>query len=403
MITIQDALKSVLSNTRPLKTERLGICDAKGYCLAEDIRADRDLPPTDRSAMDGYAVRAADLRGRNSELRLVGEVAAGNAKLPKVSPGTCVRILTGASVPPGADTVVMVEETTEADDMVVFETNVSKGDNIRIRGEEVRKGRIVLPQATVLGAPQIGLCASVGRATVRVHRLPSIAVLCTGKELRSAGERVGKHQLRDSNGPALIAALKDAGINAIAHEIVPDELKTLTAKLKAALAKRDIVILTGGVSVGRYDYVPEAVQQVGAKIQFHGIAMKPGKPQLYATAPRQRHIFGLPGNPLSVLTGFYELVLPAIRRMSGRALKACHVTYKLPLNKPLRSKGKRATFFLCKLVAADKGLQVAPVTSRGSADLAAAGQADGVLLVPRNVRQLAAGELVEFSPWRPMQ
>ncbi len=403
MITIAKALSTVISNVRPLKTARLALGEVLGCCLGDDVYADRDLPPTDRSAMDGYAVHAKDIASSPSELRLVGEIAAGSMKCPKVAHGECVRILTGASVPPGVDAVVKQEETEELDGVVKFLGTIKVGANIRRQGEEAQKKQVLLPKGTILHAAQIGLCAAVGKATVRVYRRPSIAILCTGRELRGSGSKVATHQLRDSNGPTLVAALGEIGIVNIAHEIVPDDPKILTAKLKAAVAKHDVVILTGGVSVGKYDFVPEAVTSIGAKIRFHGVAMKPGKPQLYATAARNRHIFGLPGNPLSLLTGLYELVIPAIRRMEGYAIESCHVTFKLPLTRSLRSRGKRATFLPCKLIRSSSGLRVQPIKLCGSADLVAGAQADGVALVPRNVQEISAGELVEFSPWRPVQ
>ena len=235
---------------------------------------------------------------------------------------------------------------------------------------------------------------------MRLYERPDVAVLCTGEELRGPGERVGPHQLRNSNGPALLAGLNGAGIRNIAHEIVPDDPRVLAARLKRAATKRNVVILTGGVSVGKYDYVLEAVKRIGAIVRFHGIAMKPGRPQLYATLRNNRHIFGLPGNPLSVLTGFYELVLPAIRRMSGFDEDSCRAVLHLPLVRSVRSKGRRATFLLGKLIWSKSGLRVKPIRSCGSADLAAGAKADGVLLVPRNVREIPAGKLVRFTPWR---
>jgi molybdopterin molybdotransferase len=235
---------------------------------------------------------------------------------------------------------------------------------------------------------------------VKVYGRPGVTVLCTGRELREAGVKVEPHQLRNSNGPALRAALENAGISRIGHQIVPDDPRIIAEKMKAAAAKYNVIILTGGVSVGKYDFVPEAVRQIGATVRFHGVAMKPGKPQLYATLSGNRHIFGLPGNPLSVLTGFGELVLPAIRRLSGLDAKSCHVTLKLPLVRSVSSKANRAAFVLGKLIGSGKGLRVRPVESCGSADLVAGAQADGVVLVPKNVRRIAAGELVEFTPWR---
>lgn len=400
MITTKEALKIILANVCPLKAVRNPLVEVLGCCLAEDIRADRDLPPTNRSAMDGYAVRAKDLVKPSRELRLVGEVAAGSTARIKVMAGSCVRILTGATVPGTADAVVKLEETTENDGVVKFHSTIKPGANIRLRGEEVTKAQIVLCKETVLNATQIGLCASVGKAAVKVYARPSVTVLCTGRELRNPGGKVGPHQLCNSNGPALVAALENAGISQIEHQIVPDDPKVLAVKLKAAAAKYNVIILTGGVSVGKYDFVPEAVKRIGATIRFHGVAMKPGKPQLYATLSGNRHIFGLPGNPLSAMTGFGELVLPAIRRLSGFNAESSRVTLKLPLSKSAHSKATRAAFVLGKLVWSKKGLHVAPIISCGSADLVSGAQADGVLHIPQGVRKIPAGELVEFTPWR---
>lgn len=399
MIAASKALDIVLKRAIPLKPVRVGLVEARGRCLARDIRADRDMPPADRSAMDGFAVRAVDISSPGSVLRLIGEVAAGSSNRPKVLPGTCVRILTGASVPPGADSVVKVEETRESDGVVKFLDSVKTGANIRLRGEEVAKGKIVLARGNMLDASQIGLCASVGKSEVMVHSMPRVAVLCTGEELKGAHERVRSHQLRNSNGPSLVAALAEAGIDA-ADRIISDDPDLLVAALKKATDEHDVVILTGGVSVGKYDYVPQAVRRVRATIRFHGVAMKPGKPQLYATFGRNGHIFGLPGNPLSVLTGFHELVLPALRRMAGMPVESCHRVLRLPLTRAVRSKGKRVTFVLGRLITGRKGLEVAPLDSCGSADLVSAANADGVLKIPLNVQTMRAGQLVQFSPWR---
>jgi len=400
LITPRRALSIILEHVRPLPSERRSLPRAVGLCLAREVRADRDLPPTDRSAMDGYAVRAADLVRLPRTLRLIGEVAAGSAARPLVRPGTCAVVLTGAVVPPGADTVVQVEQTRRTDGGVVFFPPIRRGANVRRRGEEVRKGRVVLPAGTVLGAPQIGLCASVGKAVVRVHRRPRAIVLCTGRELRTAGQRVGAHQLRDSNGPALSAALAEAGYDSVRHRILPDDPEVLTQALSGAAEEHEVVILTGGVSVGRYDFVPDAVRRAGAVVRFHGVLMKPGKPQLYATLGRKRHVFGLPGNPLSVMVGFHELLLPALRRLSGFPARRCRPVLRLALAADVRAKGTRAEYQLARLVHSRGGTAVRAIPSRGSADLVAGAKADGVIVVPRNVREIPAGRTVEFRPWR---
>ncbi len=400
MITPNKALDIVLECVRPLGTVRKPLDDAPGHCLVQDVLADRDMPPADRSTMDGYAVRSSDLAKRPCSLRLVGEVAAGSAARPRVRPGTCVRVLTGANIPPGANAVVMVEQTEEADGLITFRTKVPAGSNIRKRGEDAKKGTVLLKKNTVLGPLQIGLCAAVGESEPRVYARPDVAALCTGEELRPAGGRVRAHELRNSNGPALLAALREHGYTNVILGVAPDDIEALTRRIKQATGKCHVLILTGGVSVGKYDFVPEAVRQIGATIRFHRVAMKPGRPTLYATLSTKRHIFGLPGNPLSTMTGFYEFVLPALRRMSGLPEKECRPTTRLPLNRILRTEGERVKFVLAKLVWGKKGPSVSALKSHGSADIAAGARADGVIVVPAGTQELAAGSLVEFRPWR---
>ena len=398
MISHLDALREVLESVRPLKALSQSLRDASGHCLAGDVRADRDQPPTDRSAMDGFAVRADDLAGGSCELRLIGEVAAGSRSRPTVAAGACARILTGGCLPPEADTVVKVEDTSEQDGVVRFLSPATLGSNIRRRGENASKGDVILTKGTSLGAVQVGLCAAVGKASVRVHRKPQVMVFCTGEELRPADQSVRAHQLRDSNGPALRAALAESGFPDVRHRIVPDDLAALMRNLARAVEKHDVVLLTGGVSVGKYDYVPEAVQRVGARMRFHGVSMKPGKPQLYATLSGNRHIFGLPGNPLSVLTGFFEFVLPALRRLSGVPADACQSSLCLPLAEPVHVKPSRTNLLQGMLI--DGGAAVQPLSSHGSADLVGAARADGAIIVPKGVGELPAGDLVTFRPWR---
>jgi molybdopterin molybdotransferase len=392
----------VLEKTRPLGARPVPLERAVGLCLAEDIRADRDMPPADRSAMDGYAVRAADLTDLPARLRLVGEVAAGSPARPEVRPGTCVRILTGANLPPGADTVVMVEQTEEEDGRVLFRPPVRPGTHILRRGEDAARGTVLLTTGTLLGALQVGVCAAVGKTEVRVWRRPRTAVLCTGAELCSPEEKVGAHQIRNSNGPMLRAALAAWGYRRVAVATSPDDPDLLTAKLRESLEGHDVVLLTGGVSVGKYDYVRQAVERVGGQVQFHGVAMKPGKPLLYGTVGEDRHVFGLPGNPLSTMTGFYGFALPALRRLSGVAAEDCRPSLCLPLASRVSSKGGRTRFVLARMASTQKGLAAEPVLSQSSADLVAGGRAQGVIAVPPNVREVDAGTLVEFRAWEPL-
>ena len=402
LITPTKALGIILEQVRPLKALRLPLSQATGHCLAEELRSDRDQPAAHRSAMDGFAVRSADLASCPRQLRLAGEVAAGSPARPRVRPGTCVRVLTGANVPAGADAVVKVEQTRESDSGVMFRRPVKVGANIRKRGEEAKKGSILLKRGTLLGAVQIGLCASVGKAQPKVYPRPRVTVLCTGEELRPVSDRVGRHELRDSNGPSLTAVLALWGYQGVSHKVVPDDRKVLSARLKRAVNQHDVVILSGGVSVGKYDFVPEAIELAGGRIRFHGVAMRPGKPELYATVGGNKHIFGLPGNPLSVMTGFYEFALPALRRLSGVEPRLCQVSLHLPLAGDVVGLAKLVRFVLAKLLSNKKGLSLMPLKSHGSGDLVSGGIADGVIVLPRKAGKISAPTVVAFRPWRPL-
>ena len=402
MISPQDALGIVLKTTRPLKMQSVCLADADGYCLAQDVRADRNLPPTDRSAMDGYALRAADIQRFSGKLELTGEAAAGRVLTTRVKPGTCVRIFTGAVIPGGADTVVKVENTRETQGVVTVLKPVKLGDHIRKQGEETAKGEVILSKGAVLGPVQIGLCATLGKAMVKVYGRPRVAVISTGTEIVAPDRPAKSWQIRDANGPALCAALRTTGCGKPLYRIAQDNAAALRRTLRSALKNRDVVLLSGGVSVGRYDLVPQVIQEIGARIRFHKVAIKPGKPVLYATIGRNQHIFGLPGNPLSALNGLHEFVLPAIRHMAGVAEQECHPSAYLPLAETLIPRGTRLEHVLVRVVQYETGPKLAPVSSKGSADLVAANLADGVALLPRDRRKCQAGKYVEFRSWRQM-
>jgi molybdopterin molybdotransferase len=402
MLTPDAAWATVLAHARPLKTVTVPLAEAVGLRLAAEVRADRDLPPAARSSMDGYAVRHDDLRQLPCTLLVIGEVAAGSPARPRVEPGTCARIFTGANLPRGADTVVMVEQTEERNGLVTNRSSEKRGLNIRRRGEDARKGAVLLARGTALYAGQVGVCAAVGKASVRVHPRPRTTILCTGTELRSVDDRVRSHETRNSNGPALCAALALWGFPGTKFTVVADRPSALLAALRRAVKKYDVVLFTGGASAGDYDFVRESVEAAGARIRFHGVAMKPGKPTLYATMGNNRHVFGLPGNPLSALTAFHEFALPALLRLAGAAPETCRPAWRLPLAEAVESESGRVRCHLARLVAGPNGLTVAPVRSVSSADLAAAGHADGVVLLPPEDRNFPVGEPVVFRPWRPL-
>jgi len=240
------------------------------------------------------------------------------------------------------------------------------------------------------------------KSLVKVHRLPQVTILCTGSELRRVEDHVQPHEIRNSNGPALCAALEQWGFPRVRFRSVADKPATLVAALKRALERHDVVLFTGGVSVGRYDFVRRAVEAAGAKVRFHCVRMRPGKPTLYATAPKNRHIFGLPGNPLSSLTAFHEFVLPALRRLAGCPAGECRLGWWLPLAQAAKPDGAFVRCILARLVIYENSLAVAPVPFRSSADLVSAGYADGVILLPVGPARVAAGGLVTFRTWRPL-
>jgi len=416
MLTPHDAYTAIIGHTRPLGTcvRRLG--DAFAYRLAADVRADRDLPPADRSAMDGYAVRSSDIEDVPIALSLIGEVAAGNPARPKVLPGTCVRILTGANVPPGADAVAVVESTRENNGTVTFHASVKPGENILKQAEDCGKGSVVLGRGTLLGAAGIAVSVAVGNDRCKVYRRPRVAVLSTGSELRRAGERVAVYQMRDSNAPMLDAALRSRHIADVSCLVLPDDLRSITRAVKRFLRTRDAIIITGGVSVGKYDFVEQAVVASGATVHVHGVAMKPGKPTLYAAATANRHIFGLPGNPLAALVCMHEFVLPALERLSGAAVENCRPAMNLEVASALTSKGDRQRFVPARLECRDapmgrlrratgtslhgqRELVAVPLEAKSSADLVTPAHADGHLVIPAGVREVAEGGRLEFRPW----
>ena len=405
MITPDEAWNLVLDVVRPLPVIERALAESLHYVLAEPIRADRDIPPADRSAMDGYAVRAEDIRRAPAVLTVRGEAAAGSGSAPAVGPGTCVRIFTGANVPPGADTVVRLEDTQAAHDpdgreaIAVLKAAEAGADILR-QGENARSGDVLLPAGTRLSPTGIGLCAATGHAAVKVHRQPRIHILTTGEELRDAGDPVAPHQIRDSNGPMLAAALSAAGFSVHGRGRVPDDPGLTTQGIRAALADADALLTVGGISVGRYDWVPRCVAEAGGAVRFHQVAIKPGKPLLFAATPEGKLIWGLPGNPVSAMVAFQEFVLPSLFRLSGLSAEASRESVLLPLRGKVKGGGSRRTYLLARRVADAGGIGLEPVRSTGSADLVALGRADGCFAVPDGVAGLDAGALVPFRAWR---
>jgi molybdopterin molybdotransferase len=394
MKTVAEQLASVLSVVQTLHPLELGLMDAHGCVLAEDVVAPAPLPGFDNSAMDGYAVRVADLATVPVTLPVVGDVAAGPASPLRVQPGLCVRIMTGAMMPAGADAVVPVEWTDGGVAHVRIDRRPDPGNYIRRAGEDVAAGEVVLTSGTHLGASQIGLAAAVGRSRLVVRPRPRVVVVSTGSELVEPGEPIGPGQIQDSNSPALTAAALEAGAIAYRVGIVPDDPRRLADTLEDQLVRADLLVTSGGVSVGAYDVVKDVLSRLGT-VSFDKVAMQPGMPQGFGTiGPDKTPVFGLPGNPVSALVSFEMFVRPAIRTMLGAfpiERPRVQAVADVALDSPL---GKRSLLRV-SLEVRDNAYRVRPVSGAGSHLLAGMARANALAVVPEDVQRIEAGSPVE--------
>jgi molybdopterin molybdotransferase len=379
---IDEALALVLARVRPLPLEDVSVGSAAGRVLGEDARAVTDLPPFDSSAMDGYAVRADDTPGR---LRVVGHSAAGRPELGAVGPGEAVVISTGAVVPAGADAVVPVERTTG--DVVV--EAVGSGDNVRPRGGDTRSGDVVVAAGTPLGPPQVSALAAAGVAVVRCARRPRVAVLSTGSELRAPGEPLAPGEIYESNSVLVAAQLGLAGATATVFPVVSDEAAATRTALEQAL-EHDVLITTGGVSVGPHDLVRATLAELGAQEVFWRVAVKPGKPIAFAVRGDSL-VFGLPGNPVSSLVGFELFVRPALRALQGAREPG-------PEYLPGRlASGVRRNLDRDELVRARRsGDRLEPLSGQDSHMIVRAAAANALVLIPRGEGELPPGAEVAY-------
>jgi molybdopterin molybdotransferase len=317
-LSVDEALERILARVEPLETVSVELLDALGATLAEDVVADRDVPPFRNSAMDGYAVIGADVARVPAVLGVVGEIAAGGVPSRPIVRGEAMRIMTGAPMPDGADTVVRVEDTDNGTSKVLINAATQPGTSVRAAGEDLRAGETVLVRGTVLRAAEIGVLATLGHKTVQVTRRPRVAILSTGDELVELDAPVRPGQIRDANRYSLASAATAVGATAIPLGIVRDTADDLRRALRDAAEKADVIVTSGGVSVGDHDHVKPVVDELGA-MDFWSIAIRPGRPLAFGEIDGKL-IFGLPGNPVSSLLGFELFVRPALLRMAGRRL-----------------------------------------------------------------------------------
>jgi molybdopterin molybdotransferase len=395
MISVSEALATVLGDLPRLGGQQVDLAASHGRVLAENIRSARDVPPFRNSAMDGYAVRAADLTAasprRPVTLRLLEVVGAGSMATRKVESGTTSKVMTGSLLPVGADAVVRLEDTSEDGEGVKFRTRTDVGANVREAGEDVRAGEEVLSRGRLLRAADIGLLASLGVTVVRVARRPRVAILTTGNELVEPGEPLGPGQIVNSNAYALAAAVQECGGEPVMIGIVRDEPERLQAAFADAFSA-DVVLSTGGVSVGSFDYVRRILQALGYQERFWKVAQKPGKPLTFGL----RHgvpTFGLPGNPVSSLVCFYLYVGPTLRKMMG--MERVHAPIiRATVSEPISTVPGLTEFIRC-VIEGDGGLyRVHSTGTQSSGVLRSLSTGEGLLVSAPEQSQIAAGTSV---------
>ncbi|MET0973428.1 MAG: gephyrin-like molybdotransferase Glp [Thermoleophilaceae bacterium] len=389
LISIEEGRRRVLAAVHALDSEDVPLPEARGRVLAEDLTSAVDVPPFDSSAMDGYALVA----GPATELEVIGESRAGHPSERLVAPGVAVRISTGAAVPGGASAVIPVERTSANGDRVEVE-ETAEGANIRRAGEDLRAGDVVLARGALLGPAELGVAASVGRAELRCARRPRVALLVTGDELVQPGGALGPGQIYTSNGFALAAQLEDAGAELVLSDTVPDTAEATHAALARALETADVVIGSGGVSVGPHDHVKDALRELGVVEHFWGVSLRPGKPTWFGVRERVL-VFGLPGNPVSAMVTFQLFARPALAALQGADPAAGSAS--ATLDEPVRRNPRREEAVRVRLRHADDGLHAVTTGEQGSHMLTSMLGADALALIAAGDGELGAGERVKVQ------
>jgi molybdenum cofactor synthesis domain-containing protein len=396
MISVAEAIQIVRQQTQALSTERVALDHVLGRVLAEDVVADTDLPPFDRAQMDGYAVRAQDVKEAPVRLRIAGESAAGKGWHHQLEEGHAVRIMTGAPVPAGADSVQQVELTHELKDGTVVELleSVETGKSIVPRGSEITAGEVVLRAGTEINAAMMAVLAAFGYARVEVFRKPRVAVLATGSELVAVDQKPGQDQIRDSNNYSISAYAELAGAVVERMPLTGDETSLLKAQLAEAAKRCDLIVTSGGVSMGVYDVTKAALKELDAEMFFERVALRPGKPTVFARLPNGTLVFGLPGNPVSVSVTFNLFARTALLVMKGTAEPALKRETAV-LARSVKGTSDRENYLPAQLTSNDDAELVAfPLKWGGSSDFVAFALTTALVIVPANVKAIKAGSLV---------
>ncbi|HMM11871.1 MAG TPA: molybdopterin molybdotransferase MoeA [Bacteroidales bacterium] len=384
MLLLDQALALLKSEKSPVLNELVDLQQSLGRVLAADVCSDLDMPPFNKASVDGYACRMSDL---DKPLMLIETVAAGAVPTKPLLPGQCTKIMTGAKVPDGADCVVMVEHThLDADGKVVVEI-LPKKSNIALKAEDIRQGDIVLRKGTLLKASHLAVAASVGATLLTVASKPSICVFSTGNELVAPSSKPAEGQIRDANSSQLLALLQGMQLEAAFGGIIPDREAETEHMIAAALQHHDVLLLSGGISMGDFDYVPRVLHKLGFEIRFKSLAVQPGRPTVFASSGRQ-FILALPGNPVSSFNIFTLLGIPFLYHLMGHDYKPPVV--KLPLSEDFVRKNAERQLFVPVSITADGRLK--PLDYHGSAHINAFTDACGLMCIPAGIKEIKAGE-----------
>ena len=391
-LSLTAAQQCILQHTLQLGVETVRLEHSLGRVLAEEVSSNRDHPPYDVSAMDGYAVRAADLSSTSSELTVVEDIKAGAMPMMAVLPGQCSRIMTGAPIPLGADTVIRVEDTQPVGkDRVQILCSAPCGTDIRSRGENLRTGAIVFASGTEITPGVLGILAMVKRSEVKVRTRPRVAILSSGDELEGLYDPFDPDKIPDANSYTLMAQVQALGIEPVLLGIARDDPIELSRYLMRGLAY-DVLLISGGTSVGVYDFVRPTIEALGIHMHFWRVAIKPGHPLAFGTTPTTR-VFCLPGNPVSSMVCFEQFVLPALRDMMGHT-RLYRRTITARTSKPMKHRVGRTELIRVTLAADAQGYQATPTGAQGSGVLLSMARAEGLLLIPSDCEGLQEGASV---------
>lgn len=398
MISFDDARRIILEHAVPNGRQRRSLHQLLGLVLAEPIQAPFPMPRFNNSAVDGYGVQVADVQSASAEspvqLELIGAIQAGDLGNLRIQSGQAVKILTGAPVPKSVDAVIMQEDCQVSDGCVRVLCSAELGENIRMQGEEFKRGQSVITENTVITPPVIGLLASLGYASAKIYKRPKVGLISTGNELVKPGKSLAMGQIYDSNSYALFAALRAIGIDAIRNYQVKDERQATQSVFEKALRENDVVISLGGVSVGEFDFVKDVAEHIGITTLFWRISIKPGKP-VYFGKKGKKLIFGLPGNPVSALVTYHQLVQPALLAMMGYPIKN-NIRFKAALSGALRKKPGRQEF-VRGLVSYNGSFRVRPAQGQDSHMLGGLAAANCLIDFPSSEDRLQDNALVDVE------